>query len=267
MIDRAGSSTFDLYANDYEATLQRGLSLSGEDSFYFARERVAWLGRRLQELGGSGATILDYGCGTGSTTQYLLGLPGARRLVGADSSLESLKVARREHGSVHATFVPISEPPAEGSVDIAYSNGVFHHLRPDERPAALRWIARALRPGGLFALFENNPWNPGTRLVMSRIPFDRDAKTLSPIEARRMLRAADFNVVASDSLFFFPRALRLLRPLERRLARAPLGGQYLALARSPGHAPPSRGIAKECLSAGGLASQDPELGPAKRERA
>jgi hypothetical protein len=41
---------------------------------------------------------------------------------------------------------------------------------------------------GMLALFENNPWNPGARMVMARIPFDRDAVTLSPIEARRMLR-------------------------------------------------------------------------------
>ena len=43
------------------------------------------------------------------------------------------------------------------------------------------------RPAGYFALFENNPWNPGARLVMRRIPFDRDAIMLSPRHAARML--------------------------------------------------------------------------------
>ena len=48
---------------------------------------------------------------------------------------------------------------------------------------ALRCIRRLLRPNGIFALWENNPWNPGTRLVMRRIPFDRDASLLTPASA------------------------------------------------------------------------------------
>jgi hypothetical protein len=83
----------------------------------------------------------------------------------------------------------------------------------------------------VFAVFENNPWNPGTRLVMRRIPFDRDAETLSPPAGRRLLRSAGFEVLRTDFVFFFPRALHILRPLERRLARLPLGAQYLVLAR------------------------------------
>ena len=68
---------------------------------------------------------------------------------------------------------------------------------------------------------------------MSRIPFDRGAITISPPEARRLLRKAGFEIVRSDYLFFFPRILRWLRPLERRFAGIPLGAQYLVLARKP----------------------------------
>ena len=92
----------------------------------------------------------------------------------------------------------------------------------------------SLRPGGLFALWENNPWNPGTRWVMSRIPFDRDAITIPPPEGRRMLTAAGFAIEETAYLFIFPRALKWFRPLERRLTRLPLGAQYLTLARKPG---------------------------------
>jgi hypothetical protein len=68
---------------------------------------------------------------------------------------------------------------------------------------------------------------------MSRIPFDRDAICLSPIEARRRLRAAGFQVLQTRYLFFFPRKLSLLRPVERHLARLQLGAQYVVLARRP----------------------------------
>ena len=83
----------------------------------------------------------------------------------------------------------------------------------------------------MFALWENNPWNPGTRYIMSRVPFDRDAIVITPFEARRLLRDAGFEIISTDYLFVFPHLLRALRPLERLLTPFPLGGQYLVLAR------------------------------------
>ncbi len=80
-------------------------------------------------------------------------------------------------------------------------------------------------------MWENNPWNPGTRYVMSRIPFDRDAVTLTPREARALVRANGFDIVDTTFLFIFPRALRWLRALEPPLARLPFGAQYQVLCR------------------------------------
>ncbi len=90
-------------------------------------------------------------------------------------------------------------------------------------------VFASLRPGGYFAFWENNPWNPGTRWIMSRTPIDRDAITISPREARRLLQSTGFRVLSVDSLFYFPRSLGWFRPLEKALTRLPLGGQYLAL--------------------------------------
>jgi SAM-dependent methyltransferase len=131
----------------------------------------------------------------------------------------------------HERSTLVVEP--RGEIDLAFCNGVFHHIPPAERAAAVAYLRAALRPGGVFALWENNPWNPGTRMVMRRIPFDRDAQTLSAPAARRLLRAGGFEIERTDFLFVFPRALRMLRPLERRLASAPLGAQYVVIARKP----------------------------------
>ena len=88
----------------------------------------------------------------------------------------------------------------------------------------------SLSPGGFFGLFENNPWNPGTRLVMSRIPFDRGARTLSPRSARALLSSCGFRSIGRTRyLFFFPGPLRWLRFTEPHLRRAPLGAQYWLL--------------------------------------
>jgi SAM-dependent methyltransferase len=116
-------------------------------------------------------------------------------------------------------------------IDLAFCNGVFHHIPPDERAAAVDYIYRSLRCGGLFALWENNPWNPGTKYVMSRIPFDKGAITLKPPEARRLLQAGGFEVLSTSYLFIFPRALSWLRAIEPVVSTLPLGAQYQILCR------------------------------------
>jgi hypothetical protein len=66
---------------------------------------------------------------------------------------------------------------------------------------------------------------------MRRIPFDRDAKLLTPPHARELLTRAGFTVLRTDFLFFFPRVLSALRGLEARLACVPAGAQYMILCR------------------------------------
>lgn len=225
---------FDQYANDYDAALARGLSVSGESKDFFAEGRAAWLGRCLQSLTYPAGDILDFGCGTGSATPYLLKLPGAKSVLGVEVSAQSLNVAQRLHGSTNVRFQLSSEFQPQGRLDLAYCNGVFHHIPLSERVGAVRYVHESLRPGGLFSLWENNPWNPGTRYVMSRIPFDKDAITLSYRETQRLLHSAGFELLRTDFLFIFPRSLRILRPLERLITNLPFGAQYQVLARKTG---------------------------------
>jgi SAM-dependent methyltransferase len=224
-------SEFDDFAATYDAALNKGLSLSGESKDYFARERVRWLAGRLADLGVRASLVLDYGCGTGGTSPELLERLQPRAVVGVDASHESLEVARKEHADTRLRFDAMNELEPSGQFDVAYCNGVFHHIEPDQRLGALAYIHRALAAGGVFGFWENNPWNPGTRLVMRRIPFDRDAKLLSAPRARQLLTRAGFEVLRTDFAFFFPRSLAALRPLEARLASIPAGAQYMVLCR------------------------------------
>ncbi len=222
---------FDSFAEDYDAALNKGLSVSGEDKNYFARGRMTCLAAALASLAHRPADIMDFGCGTGSATPFVFEAFPDARLVGTDISDKSLAVARRHHGGPRASFTLMDEYQPAGLLDLIFCNGVFHHIPLTERPKCVKYILDSLKPGGLFALFENNPWNPGTRLVMSRIPFDKDAITLSPPESRRLLREGSFEIVRSVSLFYFPRLLKWLRPAETLLAGLPLGAQYLVLGR------------------------------------
>lgn len=224
---------FDQFAGDYAAALGRGLALTGEPAEFFAQGRALWVRHCLRGLGSGAGAVLDFGCGTGQGTSILRSVLAPDFLLGVDVSEESLARARAAFATEHTQFASVAAGAPRAGFDLAFTNGVFHHVPPADRPGALRYIRDCLRPGGLLAFWENNPWNPGTRLVMKRIPFDRDARVIFPMEARRMLRAEGFAVLRTDYCFFFPSLLRGLRPLERWLHALPLGGQYQVLAQKP----------------------------------
>jgi SAM-dependent methyltransferase len=219
---------FDL-TEEYEEMLQRGIRLSGESKEYFVQGRIGSLMERLPSRW-TPKRILDYGCGIGGTSAHLAAVFSSANVVGVDTSEKALEHARSQYGSSRVTFVSLSDLSQCARFDLCYVNGVFHHIEPEQRGSALAAIRESLSPEGYLALFENNPWNPGTRAVMARIPFDRGARPLSPRCARKILTKNGFAVLQSWSLFYFPRILAMLRPLEASLSALPLGAQYCALA-------------------------------------
>jgi SAM-dependent methyltransferase len=224
---------FDNYSTTYDAALHQGISVSGESKEYFAEGRIKWLAKCLHELQKSARLVMDYGCGTGTATPYFFSALEVESLMGIDSSLQSLDEARRIHHSNKTQFLSFNDYSPNEQFDLVFCNGVFHHIPPQERLSAVDFIYQSLRPGGIFAFWENNPWNPGTRIVMRRIPFDRDAQTLSMIEARGLLRNSGFNILRTDFLFIFPNVLRAMRGLEPYLSRLPLGAQFQVLCQKP----------------------------------
>jgi SAM-dependent methyltransferase len=222
---------FDGFATAYDSALQRGLSLSGENREFFARQRVLWLARVLGEVGVRPARILDYGCGTGIGTHFLSLLLQAEKTVGIDVSKESLEIARTTWPDERLTFLPTEAYHPDGQFDLAFCNGVFHHIGVEHRLAAARYLHRSLRPGAMFSFWENNPWNPATRIIMRRIPFDREAKTLSPLAARDLVTRAGFQILRTDFCFIFPLVLSRMRWMEAWVCKLPLGAQYQVLCR------------------------------------
>jgi SAM-dependent methyltransferase len=224
-------SEFDQYAADYDGALAQGISLSGEDKEFFARGRIAWLARILRKKNLSPKIALDFGCGTGQAARWLKEILQTEKILGVDVSESLLRVAQRDHGGACIEFRTLQNHRPAGEFDLAFCNGVFHHIPLAERADAVRHVFGSLKPGGVFAVWENNPWNPGARWVMSRIPFDRDAIMLSPPTARKMLEQGGFEILQTDFQFFFPRFLSWFRGLEPLLAKIPLGAQYQVLAR------------------------------------
>ena len=224
-----GTLTFDQFADDYDRALNQGISISGEDKDFFANGRIMWLSGLLARRGIKSPLVMDFGCGTGSATPYFLQCLKAQSVLGVDVSAKSLRLAQEKYGSERVRFSLPNQDVPRGEVDLAFCNGVFHHIPVTERAASVTYVYRSLKEGGIFAFWENNPWNPGARYCMKKNPFDKDAITITPPEARRLLKLAGFKVLRTDYLFIFPRALRWLRGIEPFLSQICLGAQYQIL--------------------------------------
>lgn len=218
---------FDDFAERYQEMLDRGLGSVGETGAAFTERRMRYLRRRLPILP---TRVLDFGCGIGLAIPHLLdAFPGCR-VVGADVSPESIKIARRRCPDERVNVTLVSEVEA-GVFDLVYASGVFHHIAVDERAHATSMMWKALRPGGVAVISEHNPWNPATRYLLRRFPFDDDAVLLRPAETTTLLVSAGFEVLARDFVSFFAGPLRWLYGVERHLRGVPLGAQYIVMAR------------------------------------
>ena len=120
----------------------------------------------------SSMEILDVGCGAGNITlgraRHLESLGGnASQIQGMDVSGEALNAARSHaaDAGLDVTFFAGSAeslPVLDNSFDVAYASQSLHHM--DDPIAALRELARVVRPGGLIAAreldFGTQTWYP-----------------------------------------------------------------------------------------------------------
>ena len=223
-------SEFDKFAHEYAELHRANIAASGEGPEFFAEYKI----RDLKELwaapgrGAMPARILDFGAGIGGSIGHIRShFPGAR-LTCVDVSVASLRIAAQRFPGA-AEFVAFDGdrlPFADGSFDCAFSACVFHHIEPGLHVGLLSELRRVLRPGGLVMIYEHNPLNPLTVRAVRTCPFDENAILMRAATLRDRLVRAGFAGATARYRLFFPRALRLLRPLEQRMKWLPLGAQY-----------------------------------------
>jgi SAM-dependent methyltransferase len=114
---------------------------------------------------------LDVGCGKGDLASLLV--QDFSRVAGCDPSGEMLKSA--QNLEVRVQDDPGKIPFDSGQFAFATAVCVYHHVPPSDRLAVTAEVVRVLRPGGVFAIIEHNPWNPATRIIVKRCPVDENA--------------------------------------------------------------------------------------------
>lgn len=221
---------YDDYLDGYREAQNRQIALSGETADFFAEYKVRKLAAWLPDFVKRGIAVLDDGCGDGLMTSSVPRYFPKASVYGIDPSSKSIAHAQSRYSGI--TFACVQEhalPFADGFMDLVFASSVFHHIPADEHRAALAEIFRVLKPGGVFALFELNPFNPLSACVFWMSPFDRNARFMFPGYSRRLL--AEYGSVHVYYCSFFPRIFAALRPLESRLTWLPLGAHYAAIVR------------------------------------
>ena len=216
---------FDEYADEYESLLQDQLAFFSNDRGYFPNHKAAIAATLFN---GPPRSILDFGCGIGSSLPFLHKYFPSSDLFATDVSEKSLEHVRRTHS--FATVLNNEEVDSR-TFDLVFIAGVFHHIAPSERSAVIQRLERLLSDEGKLCIFDHNPYNPVTQRMVSTCPFDEDAVLLTRQEMCGLLtQQAGLTVHSKKYCLFFPESLKALTPLEKLLGWLPLGGQYYVVA-------------------------------------
>jgi SAM-dependent methyltransferase len=222
-VNTSPTPEFDQYAESYETALVQSIPAALAEDRYFVEYKIHCIARRLK--GSEPARFLDFGCGIGNSLECIRRQFPNTQLWGYDVSAQSLEVARSRNTFAVQLTRNLTDLPADG-FDVLLAANVFHHIPLAERLEALEGCKKLIQDKGRIFLFEHNPFNPLTRLVFNRCPYDENAVMLKMREVNSLAEKAGLHILRSGYTLFFPRQLVLLRPLERFLGWFPLGAQY-----------------------------------------
>lgn len=224
---------FDKFADEYRAMHVANIGASGETPEYFAEYKVRDVAQLVAKHEPVVSRILDFGAGIGSSVPYFCQYFPAAELTCVDVSDKSLAIgaARFPGNARFEAFDGRRLPFPDNVFDLAFAACVFHHIPHAEHIDLLQELRRVLTPRGRLIVFEHNPFNPLTVQAVNTCPFDENARLIRAHTMRYHFVAAGFRDLKVRYRIFFPRALRILRPLETLLGWLPLGAQYYVAAR------------------------------------
>ena len=236
-----GKNVFDTVARDYERIHNRNLP-PGVHSADFISHRAACVTRWISDgYAGKDFFYLDFGCGNGRMLKSMiesdrlkpLTEDGRLQLFGFDTSAESIGEAKRLISDDRVCLVSdLTRLPRDVRFDFVISCHVFHHIPPAERAATVETLARRMKPAARLVIWEHNPFNPITRLLVKMCPFDGDARLLTLNSTKALFGQNAFRFTQRAYVNVFPPGWlrwKALSAIEKGLRVVPVGAQYWAM--------------------------------------
>lgn len=222
------NQNFDDFSNDYRKIHDRNLKISGKNSDYFSEYKVVEV--RKKETEKKDLQILDFGCGDGTTSEYFTRYFPKASIYGIDVSEKSIEVAKNKKIlNCHLThFDGHKIPFGDNRFDIIFIACVLHHIDRKFHEKIIKECRRVMKVGGRLYVFEHNPFNPFTRLLVRDCAFDKDVILLTTGYIKSLAKNVGFRRVRIFFTLFLPR-FSIFLPflgLEKFINRIPLGGQY-----------------------------------------
>jgi SAM-dependent methyltransferase len=228
---------FDQFSATYKELLKDPVrdrfAPSGTEFFHLRKQDLIRDYFRRRHIDTRQLSYLDVGCGSGELVSLLCS--DFSDVAGCDPSAGMLDAGGLGSKGIEARVQedPRRIPFDGAAFDFVSAVCVLHHVPLPARGALMAEMRRVLKPNGTLAIIEHNPYNPITRLIVSRTPVDADAILLRPEETRRLFREAGLTVDDQRYFLYLPESLyRRLNRLESLLVTVPLGGQYAVFGRS-----------------------------------
>ena len=225
-------SIYDEYRDTYAEDLDAAVRFSGKDHEFFTRRKADELLELAERHVAPAGTlnVLDVGCGIGLTDAFLAGRFAT--LTGVDVAPGVLeRAAARNPEARYELYDGERLPIGDEAFDVTFCAGVVQVLLPERRSAFFGELRRVTGRRGLVVVFEHNPYNPLTRLVVRRYPLGRDVQMVSARKLVGLAERAGLMLLERVYILLLPSESRLARKVERRVERLPLGAQYVVAFR------------------------------------
>lgn len=210
---------FDRYLNDYEYYIQESTKKFDKNLDYYRKNKIEITKERTLNYP---KNILDFGSGVGVMIPHMKKKFSKSKIYAYDESRESLKFLKKKFPFVTC----LKKIDGQIKFDLIFLSGVVHHIEKNLRERVFKKIHSSLNASGILVIFEHNPYNPLTNIVVKNCEFDQDAQLIKRRDLIKICEKVNFKINESAYIYFFPTFMKQLRFLEKYLEWFFLGAQY-----------------------------------------